>query len=112
MDIIYTWSITNLESLRENGAFDGYVIQAYYTFTGESDFHKANVTGVVDFKVNSEQLSYTPYSSLTEADVITWVKAALGDMVNMFENDIALRIQDQITPIYSSLPLPWAVNGV
>jgi hypothetical protein len=106
MDIIYTWSITNLKSLIH---FDGYVVQAHYTLTGVLDTYIANVTGVVDFKVNREQLLYKPYSSLTEADVITWVKAALGDMVNMFENDIALRIQDQITPVYSSLPLPWSV---
>lgn len=109
MDILYTWAITNLESLKENGAFDGYVIQAYYTLTGVSDFHKANVTGVVDFKVNSEQLLYKPYSSLTEADVITWVKAALGDMVSMLENNIADQIQKQITPVSSSLALPWVI---
>lgn len=66
-----TWKIVNLE--RE--AADGYVFTAHYTVDVEDGTYRAGAYGSIGFE-RPENL--IPYADLTEAQVIEWVKEALG----------------------------------
>jgi hypothetical protein len=49
---------------------------------------------------------YTPYSDLTEDQVLGWIWAAGVDK-NATEAAVEMQIQTQITPTVVSPPLPW-----
>ena len=70
----YVWSILNLE--RE--LIDGYVFKVYYSIS----LYKDNEQSLVeDFFIDLErpENELIPYESLTEDQVILWVKNKLGD---------------------------------
>ena len=51
---------------------------------------------------------FTPYASLTESQVIGWVKDAMGPaQVANLEAAVATQISQQINPPVISPPLPW-----
>ena len=60
----------------------------------------------------SQNSTFIPYENLTEADVISWVQAALGTAgVAEVEAKLQLAIDQQITPptvTPQDTPLPWA----
>ena len=79
-----TWKISQLERLTETGFVNRVHYYAVIT-DGEdvyerTDFQKVNLTGDVT----------TPYADLTEAQVVGWVKDAIGaEAVTALENELA-----------------------
>jgi hypothetical protein len=56
-----------------------------------------------------EGSTFTPYANLTEAQVIGWVKNALGEeSVTGYETKVAQQIADQINPPVVTPQLPWS----
>ena len=52
---------------------------------------------------------FTPYDALTQDQVVGWVQNAMGyKNVNAIQNQLAVNIQNQITPPVATPPLPWA----
>lgn len=66
-------------------------------------------------RVNGEQIvtgtgSFTPYENLTEAQVIQWVRATMGDdQVANTETSLVEQIEAQKSPPIAPIlmPLPW-----
>jgi hypothetical protein len=51
---------------------------------------------------------YTPYADLTQAQVVGWVQAALGqEQVDAIDAGLATNIANQVNPPTVTPPLPW-----
>ena len=99
--ITYTWHIANLE--RETA--DGFVYTAHYTVDAKDDVYSAGAYGSIGFE-RPETL--IPFSDLTEAQVIEWVKEALGsEKVLEIGQALLNQINEQRNPTKAA-GLPWA----
>lgn len=95
-----TWKIAQLE--RETQ--DGYVFTAHYTIDVEDGTYRAGAYGSIGFQ-RPENL--IPYADLTEAQVIEWVKEALGaDKVLEIGQALINRLNEQRQPTKAT-GLPW-----
>lgn len=95
------WRIANLE--RETA--DGYVYTAHYTIDVEDGTYRAGAYGSIGFE-RPEAL--IPYADLTEAQVVQWVKDALGsDKVLEIGQALLTQLDEQRQPTKAA-GLPWA----
>lgn len=95
------WRIANLE--RETA--DGFVYTAHYTVDAKDDVYSAGAYGSIGFERPEELI---PFSDLTEAQVIDWVKEALGsEKVLEIGQALLNQINEQRNPTKAA-GLPWA----
>jgi len=91
-----TWKISQLERLTETGAVQR--VHYYVCVTDEGTEASKTVTKTVDLTGDVT----TPYADLTEAQVIGWVKEAIGaDAVTDLENQMS-----------ESMPLAGVEDGI
>jgi hypothetical protein len=84
------------------------VFTVHWTLNGTDETHNGSVYGSVGLTLDSEA-TYVPYADLTEAQVIDWVKEALGEeAVTGYEANVAQQIADQINPPVVTPQLPWS----
>jgi hypothetical protein len=97
----FTWKISNLEHLLE----DGFVFTAHYVILAEDGTYNSSAYGSVGFEKPDNLI---PYADLTEELVIGWVQEALGGDEKVAEIEAALqqRIDEQRTPTQAG-GLPW-----
>jgi len=101
-----TWSITNTEY---NNDSDKGIVHAAWCATetetvGGVD-HVGTVSGMESYTPDASDAGYTAYASLTEANVVAWIKATLGDTeVTRVETKVAAQITKSKTP-----PTAWGV---
>jgi len=97
---VTTWGIANLE--RETA--DGFVFTAHYTVNAKDDTYSAGAYGSIGFE-RPENL--IPFADLTEDEVVSWVKEALGaDKVAEVEGALQNQLDQQRTPTKAA-GLPW-----
>ena len=95
-----SWDIANLE--RETS--DGYVYTAHYTITANDGAYQAGAYGSIGLE-RPENL--IPYSSLTKAIVVGWVKNELtAEKVADIETALQNQINEQHQPTKAS-GIPW-----
>jgi hypothetical protein len=102
-----TWQINTLQ--RELA--DGYVSKAIYRVNGEDGTYKFRATGAVDLPKPD---TLVPYADLTEATVIGWVKARIGEIntagngpsVAEIETAVENGVNEQKTPTTGE-GTPW-----
>ena len=110
MAITYTWKVTSLKTKTE-GANQDAVVQTYWekigtdnagntgTFSGATPFTSTTMTN---------DNTFVPFSELTEAIVLTWIKAVV---VGGYEEHVNAQIQKQIDTKISPVAeasMPWA----
>jgi len=104
------WNITNLEY---NNDSDKGVVHASWTCSdsetvGSGDsavVHTGTVSGMESYTPDASAAGYKAYASVTEANVIAWVKATLGsEEVTNVETKVAAQITKSKTP-----PTAWGV---
>lgn len=96
-----TWKIVGLD--RETA--DGYVFQAHYTVDASDDTYKAGAYGSVGLE---KPETLVPYADLTEAQVVGWVKEALGGDEKVAEIEAALQVQlDEQAAPSKATGTPW-----
>jgi hypothetical protein len=95
-----TWSIANLERTTA----DGGVTIAHYRATLTDGDYSAATYGTVSFTPDPDAEGFVPFESLTEADVLEWVYAALDK--DATEASLASQIEAQKAPV-SVAGLPW-----
>lgn len=96
------WKIVNLDRTLP----DGIVTTAHWTATEVDGDHTGSSYGSVGIPLNEEE-EIIPFDDLTEAEVIAWVKAALGEeQVEVIETSIANQIAASKTPATAS-GTPW-----
>jgi len=92
-----TWTIAQLD--RQTA--DGLVTTAHWRVDAVDGEHTAGSYGTVSFERGT---SFTAYNSLTESQVIAWVKAKLD--VTEIEAGLQSQINAKKTPV-TSTGLPW-----
>jgi len=92
-----TWKIAQLD--RQTS--DGLVITAHYTVNAVDGEHIAGSYGTVGFERGD---SFIAYESLTEAQVIAWVKDKLD--VEAIEANLAAEIAAKKAPT-TAVGVPW-----
>jgi hypothetical protein len=108
MSIANTWKVVRLDAYPEYEGQDDVVFTVHWTLTGDDG------EGHTGFTYGSHNVSlvvtdgFTPFADLTEAEVLGWVHAEMGeDRVAELEASVAQQIADQINPPVVSPPLPW-----
>jgi len=92
-----TWKIAQLD--RQTS--DGLVTTAHYTVNAVDGEHTTGSYGTVGFERGE---SFIPYDSLTEAQVIAWVKDKLD--VDDIEANLSAQIALQKAPV-TATGVPW-----
>jgi hypothetical protein len=92
-----TYSIVQLDRLTSTG----YVTTVHYNVTKVDGDFTASTYGTIGFTGDTPE---TPFASLTEAQVIAWVKDKLGEEV--VEAALAAQIEAQRNPVQAS-GMPW-----
>ena len=97
-----TWKIVSLE----RKSADGFVTTAHWTCSDVDGEYSGSVYGSIGF----EGELVTPYEDLTEATVIGWVKAAMGEeTVAAHEAAVAAQIAQAKAPAVA-VGTPWAAE--
>ena len=94
----FTWNVVQMDRLTS----DGFVVTVHYTVNAVDGEFTASTYGTVGY---TEEGAFTPYSQLTEAVVVGWVKDSLGQ--ETVEEALAAQIEAQKNPVQES-GLPWA----
>jgi hypothetical protein len=94
---MFTWNVVQMDRLTS----DGFVVTVHYTVNAVDGEFTASTYGTVGY---TEEGAFTPYSQLTEAEVVGWVKDSLGQ--ETVEEALAAQIEAQKNPISES-GLPW-----
>ena len=98
-----TYTIAQLE---RNTSDDGVVV-AHWRVTDVDGDHSGSFYGTCGFTPNAEAEGYTAYDSLTEENVIGWVKGSIGEEgVTALEDSIAAQIAELKAPAVS-VGTPW-----
>ena len=92
-----TWKIAQLD--RQTS--DGLVTTAHWTVNAVDGEHSAGAYGTVGFERGA---TFTAYDSLTEAQVIAWVKDKLD--VEAIEASLSAQIDLQKAPV-TATGVPW-----
>jgi hypothetical protein len=97
---VTTWAIANLE--RETA--DGFVFTAHYTVNAKDDTYSAGAYGSLGFERPDNLI---PFADLTEDEVVSWVKEALGeDKVAEVEAALQNQLDQQRNPTQAA-GVPW-----
>jgi len=107
MAVVNTWSVAQLDAYPEYEGGTDVVFTVHWTLNGTDGTYNGSVYGSSGVMF-TEGSTFTPYADLTEAQVIGWVKEALGEeAVTGFEASVAKQIEDQANPPVVHPALPW-----
>ncbi len=91
-----TWTITNMEYTNDS---DKGVVHAAWSASDSDGDHTGTVSGMESYTPDSSASGYIAFDSLTNAKVVSWVKATLGsDEVTRVGEKIAAQIAESKTP--------------
>ena len=108
MAITNTWAVVAMDAYPEYEGNADVVFTVHWTLSATDGEHAGSVYGSVGLTLDPEA-TYVPYADLTEAQVISWVKDALGEeAVTGYEANVAQQIADQINPPVVTPQLPWS----
>ena len=95
-----TWTIAQLERNTDGNG----VVVAHWTASDVDGEHSGSSYGTCGFTPDATAEGYVAYDSLTEADVIAWVKADLD--ADAIEESIAAQITASKEPV-TAAGVPW-----
>lgn len=105
MPATITWSVTQMDCYPQVQGKTDVVFTVHWTCAGAQDPYKANVYGTCTVPMPTG--TFTPYASLTQAQVLSWV---WDSGVNKAATEAAVQqqINNLITPPVTAPKLPWA----
>jgi hypothetical protein len=106
----YTWAIDRMYTVQQPDT--NYVVNVLWTLTGTDGTHTASIGGHTIFESEQES-AFVPFDQLTEATVVEWVKAALGENgIANYEANVQGQINSILNPPVSpqNTSLPWSVS--
>ena len=110
MAITNTWNVVQMDCYPQQDGEKDVVFNVHWDLNGTDGEHFGRVYGSVGISLDPEA-PFTPYSELTNEQVIGWVKNTLGaERVEQLENSVAQQISEQKNPTVVNPPLPWATN--
>jgi len=105
MAIVYVWDCKTVDCYPTDGNYTDVVYNVHWIVTGTSDqkdpddnFYTARIIGVQAIST-SDLSNFTPFADLTNSDVVSWTKAAMGSsQVTEIETEIQSTINNEINP--------------
>lgn len=108
MTIVKTWAVAQMDAYPEYEGQSDVVFGIHWTLTASEGVHQAQIYGSYNMTLELGA-QFTPYSELTEAQVIAWLFAGIGSEQAMaFEANVEQQLQDVINPSVVAPPLPWS----
>lgn len=102
-----TWKVEQFECYPEKDGKQDVVFIVHWRCNGVDGNFAGTSYGTQAIAYEAEA-PFTPYSNLTEGQVIGWAKAALGDArVSQIEASVIAQVEEQRAPSVSRPPLPW-----
>jgi hypothetical protein len=101
----FTTTITAMYTLQQPDP--NYVVNALWQVTGVDGEYTASIGGNTQFSSADQEGTFTPYTQLTEEQVIGWIPA---NQIESAQACVQGQINSMITPPVSpqNTPLPWA----
>lgn len=102
------WKVSSLERTLPDGDVypEGKVCVAFWQASYEEGDQTASCYGNVVFG-DADPQQYTPYSQLTEEQVLQWIFESLGpDKVVTIQEDLYRQVQEALNPTYAN-GVPW-----
>jgi len=104
----YNWVIEQLDCYPEKDGHTDVVFTAHWRLNGSDGVNAATVYGSIGLTYE-EGAPFTPYADLTQAQVVGWVQAAMGEEeVQRLTNNVAAQLASLANPPVVVPPLPWA----
>lgn len=94
----YTWKIKQLTK-QHSGDLENVIVGTRWEVTGtDADGYAGTFSGATPFELNTvDPSSFTPYESLTEAQVLAWIQSSVsGSSATSYWDHISERIQKAI----------------
>lgn len=108
MSVTYEWIVEQMEVYPEKDNFLEVVFNVHWRCNANEGNYNATSYGSVGVQLDSNTSDFIPYAHLTQAQVVAWVKNALGaDQVADIELGLAGQIENLITPPVILPQLPW-----
>lgn len=103
----YTWVIEAMDCVPQEDGQTDVVMTVHWRQNATDGTYNATVYGTVGLTYTAGS-PFTPYSSLTQQQVIGWVEEALGpEQCAQITANLAQQLADQVTPPVVTPPLPW-----
>ena len=102
----YTWVVNNMVSYPTAEGYTDVVVTVNWSCNGTDGTYVGAISGATGVRLDPNA-PYTPYADLTEDQVVSWVKEAIGaNQVAAMQEDVAAQIANNYyTP--TILPNPW-----
>lgn len=108
MAVVNSWNVVQMDAYPEKDNEADVVFNVHWELIGSEDTYTGRAYGAIGVEIDAKE-PFTPYADLTEAQVIGWVKNALGaEQVAAYEERVEKQIADQQNPQVVVPPLPWA----
>lgn len=108
MAITYNWIIEQMEAYPEKDGHTDVVFTVHWRANANEGNYNATSYGSVGVTLDPDG-DFTPYANLTQAQVVGWVKDALGaEQVDDIERGLAGQIEHLKSPPVVRPPIPWA----
>jgi hypothetical protein len=112
MPITNTWTITQLDCYPQQGENTDVVFTTHWTLEATDGTHTGRTYGIASVSYDENE-PFVPYDELTEAQVLSWTLAALGEaQIAVAETEVAQQIQAKANPKSVNPPLPWTAPVV
>lgn len=106
MTITYTWSVTQMDAYPELDGEQDVVCMVWWTLVGTDGGCSDSTGGGTPITVDGSE-PFTPYSQLTQEQVLGWVFDKMGpDVKTQIEQSVASQVAKQAAKI-QPMPLPW-----
>lgn len=102
------WIIETLYVKPIDGDLSDVVVTANWRCNGSQDQYAGTCYGSTSFNAPDPQ-AFTPFSSLTQDEVLQWVWDSGIDKIGV-ESNVEQQIQNQINPPIITPALPWLQN--
>jgi hypothetical protein len=101
--ITLTWAVNNMTRVLD----DGFVIKVDWSCTASATgVQGAFYGGTTAYENNPDEPGFIPYDQLTEAQVLDWVYAGLGDQKAEIEATLTAKVEKQLNPTTAN-GVPW-----
>lgn len=108
--LIYTWTISSLDVAPSEDTLTDVIKVAHWRYraTDSVDDLTTEVYGAQGF-VAPDPAAYTPFDSVTKAQVVEWIEDAIGEEgMDAMNASLAVAIENLRNPPIVTMPVPWA----
>ena len=108
MSVTNTWVIEQMDCYPQAEGETDVVFAVHWRVNATDGTYNATSYGTAGVTYVASE-PYTPYADLTQAQVVGWVQAALGqEQVDAIDAGLATNIANQVNPPTVTPPLPWS----